>query len=165
MTLDGRHRGGFVAVLVLMAFLVARISVDHRGAFLSQALLPFVLVFGIMWALAPTALAIEGGTLRIRRHAGTALEVPVTTISGVELVPRPGFSVRLWGGQGFFGSHGVFWTRAYGRARLYMTRGGTGVLLRRRGGDLPIFVTPDDPERFAASIRAASGIAEDPAPR
>ena len=104
------------------------------------------------WALAPRALVIDAGALRVERHLGTALTVPLTAISDVEAVGPLGLAFLL-NRRDLFGEHTPGWSRKFGWIRVYRTRNDRGVLVRRRGA-WPLYLTPDDPERFVAALRS-----------
>lgn len=142
------------AVLVVVSVALAA-SPARPVAMPAMALAGIVLAAA--WAMAPSAVEIDGGVVRIRRRAWQPLEIPVASIASVETMPRLGLGLRLFGVGGFFGSYGLFWTRPLGRFRAYVTRKGTNVLLRRRDGALAVLVTPDDADGFATALRVATG--------
>ncbi len=117
------------------------------------ALLP---TLGGCWALAPTALAVDGSTLRIERRAWRALEIPLQEIVALDSGPalRMRSTLRLFGVGGFFGTFGLMWSRPLGRFWAYATRSAPSLVLRRRGS-LPVLVTPDDPQALLAALRQA----------
>jgi hypothetical protein len=118
--------------------------------------LAVVLVLLLAWAMAPAAIVVDAGELRVERRAWRALRLPVSTIAAVSVldVPSRG-ALRLFGVGGFFGSYGLFWNRALGRFRLYATRSGPGVIVRRSGGLVPIVFTPDDGEGAVRAMLSA----------
>ncbi len=102
-------------------------------------------VLAVAWAMGPREVVVDGGELRIGRRAWRPLRVPVASITSASPTDRAGRrALRLLGTGGFFGSYGLFWSDALGRFRLYATRTGQAVVVRRSGGRLPIVLTPDD---------------------
>lgn len=152
MSLDGRNKKLtlLVGVIVLVAFTAvlasgARLGVPVLG------LLAFVLAAS--WAMAPRALVVDGSELRIERRAWSALRVPLWQVeSAAPLSDLGAGTLRLFGVGGFFGSYGLFSNGQLGKFRLYATHGGQAVLVRRRGDELPIVVTPDDVAGAVAAI-------------
>jgi len=152
MSLDTGRR--VLLAVILGALVIACVGIAAQGGVLPSSGLLAVLAVTVAgtWASAPTALAIDAGTLRVERHVGTALTVPLTTISDVEMVGRLGLAFLL-GRRDLFGEHTPGWSRAFGWIRVYRTRNDGGVLVRRRGA-WPLYLTPDDPERFVAALRS-----------
>jgi hypothetical protein len=153
MTMDRNHKSSTVAVVVLVVLLVLPgviLSALLPGA-ITRALVPVFLVAAIIplvvaAMMAPRGVEVNGGSLRITRNAWRPMIIPIREIAAVEEGPTlfAMRSVRLLGTGGFFGSYGLFWTRDVGRYRLYTTRCGPSVLLRRRQG-LPIVIGLDEP--------------------
>jgi hypothetical protein len=159
MSLDAGNRRLTTVVIGLCAAVLGIQIAVCRPPFAWIPLLTGALLVPIMascWALAPTALTIDGRTLRIERRGWRPLEIPLDDIARTDGVPslRPLGAVRLFGVGGFFGSFGLMWSRSIGRFRAYATRSAPSLLLRRRGA-LPVLVTPDDPEAVVAALRAA----------
>ncbi len=101
-------------------------------------------VMGAAWAMAPKALEITWDELVIQRRAWPALRVPRASIARAEPLSRlSAGTLRLFGVGGFFGSYGLFRNPDLGNFRLYATRGGTALLVRRQGA-VPLLLTPDD---------------------
>ena len=113
-------------------------------------------IMGSCWALAPTALAIDGDALRIERRAWWAIRIPLREIAALESTAgmRAFNTLRLFGVGGFFGTFGLMWSRPVGRFWAYATRTAPSLLLRLRGS-LPVLVTPDDPDAVVAALRQA----------
>ena len=149
MTLDWRQR--WLTLIVSVAITGGLLApslwlpVVGRRLLLTPLGLAVVLVLLLAWAMAPVALVVEAGELRVERRAWKPLRLPLSTVAAVSLLDAPvRGAIRLFGVGGFFGSYGVFWSRALGRFRLYATRSGPGILVRRSGGSLPIVLTPND---------------------
>jgi hypothetical protein len=144
MTLDRTQRRLTLLVFgLLVTSLAVVVFVGAQAGFGVFALLGVVL--GFAWAMAPRALVVEDGELRIERRAWRPLRVPLSdVVSAAPLGRMSGRTLRLFGVGGFFGSYGLFSNPDLGRFRLYATRGGQAVIVRRRGDELPLVVTPDD---------------------
>jgi hypothetical protein len=154
MTLDRRQRWMTGAGVVLLAVVV---GVTLRGGAPVGVFTFLVLsvVMGLSWAMSPRALVVEDGELRVERRAWPPLRVPLASIVSAAPLDRLGRgTVRLFGVGGFFGSYGLFSSPGIGRFRLYATRRGQALLVRRSGAALPLVLTPDD---VAGAIGAIDG--------
>lgn len=143
LSLDRTHRILTVVSSAIVAVVLGvALSTRQPPAGLAAA---FVLaVLAVAWAMGPRELVVEGGEMRIERRAWRPLRVPLSQVESaapLESIGRIG--VRLAGVGGFFGAYGLFWTTALGFFRLYATRRGQKVIVRRRGA-LPIVMTPTD---------------------
>ena len=157
MSLDGLNQGITWFVVVVVAVVVVSVIGSPAGPIALPIVGLVAVGLAVAWALAPTALEIDGHAVRICRRAWRPLDLPLVTIASVETTPPMGLGFRLFGVGGFFGSYGLFWARNLGRFMAYVTRRGPSVLLRRRGA-LPVMVTPDDPEGFVRTLRLACGL-------
>jgi hypothetical protein len=144
MTLDRTHRR--LTWLVVGLLVVSFAVVTFTGAMAGYGVFMILaVVLAIAWAMSPRQLVVEGGELRIERRAWRPLRVPLANIvSAAPLGRLSKRSLRVFGVGGFFGSYGVFSNPDIGRFRLYATRGGQAVIVRRRGDELPLVLTPDD---------------------
>jgi hypothetical protein len=156
MSLDRSSRALTVAVcLAAAAGLVAMVTAPRLGALRDSLTVLLVVLLALCWAMSPRALIIDAGELRIERRAWRSLRVPLTSVesaSALECI-GPG-ALRVFGVGGFFGSYGLFWTRVLGRFRLYATRQGQALIVRRTGKALPIVLTPDDVAGAVHALRA-----------
>jgi hypothetical protein len=106
---------------------------------------PVLLALAVAWAMSPREVVVNGGELCVVRRAWPPVRVPLAAITEVSTVPGVGvWAIRLFGVGGFFGSYGLFSSAALGRFRLYATRRGPAVMIRRKDDKLPIVITPDD---------------------
>ena len=159
MSLDAAHRRittvviGLCAAVLGIQVAVCRPPVAWIPLLTAALLAP---IMGSCWAVAPTALSIDGRMLRIERRGWRPLDIPLDDIARTDGVPslRPFGAVRLFGVGGFFGTFGLMWSRSIGRFRAYVTRSAPS-LLRRRRSALPVLVTPDDRDAVVAALRAA----------
>jgi hypothetical protein len=162
MTLDATYRGltmfacVLTALLLAVPFLVLKPLGVPAATVVGSSVSVFVgFAMLLSWAMSPRALEIDERELRVERRAWAPLHIPRASIAGATSVEGYGPSaVRLFGVGGFFGSYGLFWSRTLGRFRLYATRRGQAVIVRRRGEALPIVLTPDD---VAGTIAAIAG--------
>jgi hypothetical protein len=131
-----------VAAVVAAAFALA----EWRAPGASRIAMAVVVgALGLSFMMAPRALVVEAGELRIQRRLWAPLRVPLADVDSAAPLGSLGAGVlRLFGVGGFFGSYGLFWSAKLGRFRLYATRSGQAVLLTRKGGLLPLVMTPDD---------------------
>ena len=144
MTLGGKQRWltGFLAVALAVAMAAEFARSDRLGIGVVMLVLA---TLALCWAMAPCALVVDSSELRVERRAWPALCVPRSSVARVSQLDAlgPG-TLRLLGVGGFFGSYGLFSNRALGRFRLYATRRGGFVVVRRVGALLPVVLTPDD---------------------
>jgi PH (Pleckstrin Homology) domain-containing protein len=144
MTLDGRQRArtalaGALVGFVFVSVLATRVGIGALGVCF------VAIVLALSWAMAPCAVVVDSAELRILRRAWTPLRLPLPTVaSALPIDSLDRGTLRLFGVGGFFGSYGLFRNATIGRFRLYATRGGPAVLVRLKGGGLPIVLTPDD---------------------
>lgn len=144
MTLDAANRtitlvvGGVGAAgAVVTAVTGARVGL--------VILLVLGVTLALAWAMSPRAVTVRDGELHVDRRAWRPLRVPLTSIaSAAPIAGLAGGTLRLFGVGGFFGSYGLFSNGELGRFRLYATRGGQAVLVKRTDGALPLVLTPDD---------------------
>jgi hypothetical protein len=147
MTLDRKNVAltvlvGGILVVLLAVVLAARARLGP-GA-LAGLFVPGVAV-ALGWAMSPTALVIDGGELRVERRAWRPLRVSMASVASASPMPSLGRgTLRVFGVGGFFGSYGLFHNGSLGRFRLYATRTGQAVLVKRTGNELPLVLTPDD---------------------
>jgi hypothetical protein len=148
---------------------LAMVALSITGSHASKAGLPVLFItLGLSWALSPCAVLVDSRELYVLRRAWWPLRVPLSSIASAAPLdglgtrpdggsaaapPIPPGTIRLFGVGGFCGSYGLFHNAALGRFRMYATRRGTAVLVRRHGDALPIVLTPDD---VAGTIDALS---------
>jgi hypothetical protein len=102
------------------------------------------------WALAPRAIEIEGGELRIRRRAWRGASYPLAEVTEVAVLPPRWLlgSVRTFGSGGLFGWYGWYWKK--GPFRLFATR--TDRLVEVVAGGRRVVVSPDEPARLVEGL-------------
>ena len=146
---------GLVLVMTVV-FLIAGLKV--WGLLLGGTGLATVAFFCYLYA--PIAYELTGDQLTVRFRMGQKVFHAVT---GCEtLTARPPMGLRLWGNGGLFAATGIFWNKAYGVYRAYVTsaRYQDFVLVETR--TQKILISPENPENF---VRAwASSAPAAPAP-
>jgi hypothetical protein len=157
MTLDRTNR----AMTLLCAFVVlgAFVGLSARGGAVMLLLVPVVVVLGFAWAMSPCEIVIDARELRILRRAWRPMRIPLAAIASATPLDHLGVgTIRLFGVGGFFGSYGVFTNAALGRFRLYATRRGAAVVVRRRDGKPTIVFTPNDAAGTMKALTTESGM-------
>jgi len=131
MSLDRTYRTLTAVVIALLAVVFATTYVAV-GTIVVPVLGFVAVTMVIAWAMAPRQLVVEGDELRVERRAWRALRVPLSAIESAAPIEQfPGRTLRIGGVGGFFGSYGLFTNTKLGRFRLYATRRGKALLLRR----------------------------------
>jgi hypothetical protein len=144
MALDWTNR---IWTAVVSAIVVGGIVVLAMRGGVAKAVFacPVLLALTVAWAMSPREVVVDGNELCVVRRALPPIRIPLAAITQVSTVPGVGaWAIRLFGVGGFFGSYGLFSSVALGRFRLYSTRRGPAVIIRRNDGKLPIVITPDD---------------------
>jgi hypothetical protein len=143
-------------VLVTMASMLL-IAVKFGALLWGGALLAAVTFFCYLYA--PIAYELTGDELTVQFRLGQKVFPAVT---GCEtLSARPPMGLRLWGNGGLFAATGIFWNKAYGVFRAYVTsaRYQDYVLVATR--TQKILISPENPAEFvrawASSASAAPG--------
>ena len=112
-------------------------------------------VFLASLGLAPVGVKVDRWTITIGRRWAEPVEIPVSSVRAAEVLPgdRIGRLRKVSG----FSSSGHAWGRfrsdRLGQFRLYAWGRGGWVLLRTDDGN--VVLTPADPDRFVADVRAA----------
>ena len=132
---------GLVLVMTV-AILLAAVKVC--GLLLGGAVLATVVFFCYLYA--PIAYDLTGDQLTVRFRLGQKVFPGVTRCE--TLTGRPPMGLRLWGNGGLFGATGIFWNKAYGVYRAYVTsaRYQDYVLVETRAQN--ILISPENPEEF-----------------
>jgi hypothetical protein len=135
----------FITGLVLVmtvALLIAGMKIS--GLLLGGAVLAVIILFCYLYA--PIAYELTGDQLTVRFRAGQKVFPAVTRCS--TLTARPPRGLRLWGNGGLFAATGIFWNKAYGVFRAYVTsaRYQDYVLVETLGQK--ILISPESPEAF-----------------
>ncbi len=164
--------GGLKALSALISVLVLSVPLLVWGAIPGVRLGPGAevarwlvlaspLVVVVAWALAPSAVELEGGELRVLRRAWRATAWPLAGVESVTVLP-PGWlkgAIRTFGNGGLFGFYGWYFKK--GPFRLFATRLGPLVEVVVEGRR--VVVSPDAPLDLVAGIRATAPRLREPA--
>jgi hypothetical protein len=152
LSLDRMYRRLTMFVIGLLAVVFA--TTWFMVGTLALPIVAFVAVAMVLaWAMAPRELVVAGDELRVERRAWRALRIPRSTIESATALPGlSGRTLRIGGVGGFFGSYGLFTNGDLGRFRLYSTRRGQALIVKRTRG-LPIVITPDDVPGAVEALR------------
>ena len=146
---------GLVLVMIASMLLIA---VKFGALLWGSALLAAVTLFCYLYA--PIAYELTGDELTVRFRLGRKVFPAVTGCS--TLNARPPMGLRLWGNGGLFAATGIFWNKAYGVFRAYVTsaRYQDYVLVETR--TRKILVSPENPAEFVKAWASSAPAA--PAP-
>ena len=137
-------------VLGLMAgFCLA--GIWQPGLLVVGALL--AVVSWLCYLLAPTSYAIADGMLIVQSRLNRKQFGPVIRCSPV--VRQDRFGIRLFGNGGLFAVSGIFWCRAYGVYRAYVTSIKPADLILVETATQKIVISPENPALFLASWQPA----------
>jgi hypothetical protein len=90
-------------------------------------------------------------TLVIKR-LGWTTEIPLNGIREAQANPKAMYgSIRIFGNGGLFAFNGIFWSKALGRYRAYVTDLSRSVVLKL--SDRTVVISPDAPERFLTELQ------------
>ena len=145
-----------LALVMTAMILIAGVKVC--GLLWGSAVLATVVIFCYLYA--PIAYELTGDELTVRFRLGQKVFPAVTGCS--TLSARPPMGLRLWGNGGLFAATGIFWNKAHGVFRAYVTsaRYQDYVLVATR--TQKILISPENPAEF---VRAwASSAPAAPAP-
>lgn len=144
-------------VLVMTAvFLIAGLKVC--GLLLGAAALATVVLFCYLYA--PAAYELTGDQLTVRHRLGQKVFPGVTGCT--TLTSRLPMGLRLWGNGGLFAATGIFWNKAYGVYRAYVTsaRYQDYVLVETR--TQKILISPENPEEFVQAWASSAPAVQAP---
>ena len=89
---------------------------------------------------------IENGVLLVKRP-GWMTAISLVGLESVEFDPLAmKGAIRVMGNGGLFAFNGLFWSKRFGRFRVYLNDFDRAVILKF--ADRVVVVAPDDPERF-----------------
>jgi hypothetical protein len=100
---------------------------------------------------APVAYEIDRGVLAVVRRAGRRSFGPVVTCSRLDR--KPPLTFRLWGNGGLFAGTGIFWNRAWGVFRAYVTAGSYADYVLVQTQDKKVLISPEDPAAFVEACQ------------
>ncbi len=131
------------AVLVMLAMIFV-VSFKAWPMLMGAALLAAV-VLGC-YLRAPVAYDLTGDQLTVRFRLGEKVFAPVTRCS--LLTARPPWGLRLWGNGGLFAATGIFWNRAYGVYRAYVTSARYEDYVLVETATRKVLISPENPGEF-----------------
>jgi hypothetical protein len=108
----------FITGLVLLMTAALLLAALKVGALLFGVVV-LATVVGFCYLYAPIAYELTGDQLTVRFRMGQKVFPAVTRCS--TLTARPPMGLRLWGNGGLFAATGIFWNKAYGVFRAYLT--------------------------------------------
>ena len=112
----------------------------------------------LAYGYSPRGFEISDGAFRVKRLMGDVV-FPLTSLRFVRDANPADFrgSVRLWASGGLFGYYGLFWSKALGKSKWYVTDRSKAIVLTN--GSQTVLVSPEDHDGFVAAIeRADAGI-------
>jgi len=138
-----------VVVLVVLPLIVMR-----SGAVAVVLALVSVAVIALAYAYSPRSFEISDGTFRVKRLVGDVV-FPLTSLRFVRDANPADFRgiVRLWGSGGLFGYYGLFWSKALGKSKWYLTDRSKAVVVT--DGNQTVLVSPEDRDGFVAAMQRA----------
>jgi hypothetical protein len=144
----------FITGLVLaMTAVMLLAAVKFCGLLWGAAALATIIMLCYLYA--PIAYELTGDQLTVRFRLGQKVFPAVTGCSTLSI--RPPIGLRLWGNGGLFAATGIFWNRAYGIFRAYVTsaRYQDYVLVATR--TKKILISPENPVEFVEAWASAAG--------
>ena len=145
-------------LVLVMAAVMLLAGVKVWGLLLGGGLLAAVALFCYLYA--PIAYELTGAELTVRLRLGRKVFPAVTGCS--TLSARPPMGLRLWGNGGLFAATGIFWNKAYGVFRAYVTsaRYQDYVLVATR--TRKVLISPQNPAEFVRAWAASAPAAPPP---
>jgi PH (Pleckstrin Homology) domain-containing protein len=145
---------GLVCLVLLMAVVAAHsFAIDCLG----------LLILAACVAYSPRSYVIEGQTILVQRLAGPARVLLQGVRDARRTTPEDlRGCIRLWGSGGLFGYYGLFRTAKLGKSTWYVTNRKNSVVVIT--APKTVLFSPDDPDGFLATIRAAAPIQESQGP-
>jgi hypothetical protein len=138
-------------ILLAVTFAVA---FDEPGLLLFP--IPFALAFGAPYFFRPTGFAVSRDAIEVLRPIGPR-RFPLRDVREGRhpASSPPGPSFGLARVEGIHGNFGTYWSRGWGRYRVYVTNADHAVELRLDDGSR-LLVSPDDPPAFVAAVQRAT---------
>jgi len=130
-------------VLILLAVFLA-ISFTAWPMLAGAGLLAAVILG--CYLRAPVAYDLTGDQLTVRFRLGEKVFAPVTRCSLPST--RPPWGVRLWGNGGLFAATGIFWNKAYGVYRAYVTSARYTDYVLVETPTRKVLISPENPAEF-----------------
>ena len=86
----------------------------------------------------------------MRFRLGEKVFAPVTRCS--LLSSRPPWGLRLWGNGGLFAATGIFWNKAYGVCRAYVTSARYEDYVPVETPGQKVLISPENPGEFVRAL-------------
>jgi len=134
-------------LVLAMAVAFLTVSVKIHPLLLGGVLI--VVISVVCYLRAPVAYAIEQDALTVIFRLGKAQFSPIVSCSLLTQPIPP--SMRLWGNGGLFAATGVFWNKAYGTFRVYLTNVKPANQVLVETTRQKILISPEQPEVFMAA--------------
>ncbi len=103
-------------------------------------------VVGFCYLYAPIAYELTGDQLTVRFRLGQKVFPAVTRCS--TLSARLPMGLRLWGNGGLFAATGIFWNKAYGVYRAYLTSARYQDYVLVETVTQKVLISPENPQEF-----------------
>lgn len=112
----------------------------------------FATVLALARAFRPTGYRLSPASLEVLRPVG-GKSFPVRDMASVRFPAQrpPGFILGICRVEGLYGAWGVYWSRAWGLFRVYVTDDANRVEIGFRDGRR-LILSPDDPQGFVADL-------------
>jgi len=149
----------FITGLVLTmtaGFFIAAVTIHEL--LLGGVLLGTIAFFCYLYA--PIAYELTSAQLTVRFRRGQKVFPAVIKCS--TLTGRPPMGLRLWGNGGLFAATGIFWNKAYGVFRAYVTSARYQDFVLVETQTRKILISPADPESFVKALRSTAPGVSDP---
>jgi hypothetical protein len=135
----------FITGLVLaMTAAILMAAAKVCGLLLGGAALAAIIFCCYLYA--PIAYELSGDQLSVQFRVGQKVFTAVTRCS--TLTARPPRGLRLWGNGGLFAATGIFWNKAYGVYRAYVTSARYQDYVLVETPTRKILISPEDPGAF-----------------
>jgi hypothetical protein len=134
-------------VLIMLAVILAT-SLKAWPMLVGAALLAAVVVG--CYLRAPVAYDLTGDQLTVRFRLGEKVFAPVTRCS--LLSAHPPWGLRLWGNGGLFAATGIFWNKAYGVYRAYVTSARYEDYVLVETPSQKVLISPENPGEFVRAL-------------
>jgi hypothetical protein len=150
-----RFTTGIVLVMTAVFFIAAlQVRVLLWGA---SAVAAVVLC---CYLYAPVAYELTGDQLTVRLRWGEKVFAGVTGCT--TLTARPPMGLRLWGNGGLFAATGIFWNKAYGVYRAYVTSARYQDYVLVDTQIRKVLISPENPEEFVQAWASSASAAQAP---
>jgi hypothetical protein len=139
---------------LVLAMIAALLLVAGKVCGMLWAAAAISVVALLCYLRAPVAYEITNDNLTVRFRLGQKVFPAVTGCATLSAGPPRG--LRLWGNGGLFAATGIFWNKAYGVFRAYLTsaRFQDYVLVATR--TQKILISPENPAEFVRDWTASA---------